>query len=234
MSTIVVDSSTLISCAMNCLLWVFDEFKSQGVDFIVPEGVKYEVIDKGLRTKKFRFEAVRVAHHFINQTIETSSEDIKDLTGELLEYANSSFYVKNNPIKILQKADAEVAALARKTNADALMTDENTLRLLIENPDAIMKRLKHKLHTNVNVDKRKLYSFQKKMGNIPVLRSVDLLAVALEDDKIFEPTFSRCEAGNISKKDVISGVLYALKFSGCAVSFHEMEDLINLILRSKK
>ncbi|HDQ59843.1 MAG TPA: hypothetical protein ENN30_01470 [Candidatus Woesearchaeota archaeon] len=234
MSKIVVDSSTLISCALNCLLWVFDEFKEKGVKFVVPTEVEREVLTKGLSTKKFRFEAVRVAHHFINNTISIGKEDIEQDTQELLSYANSSFYIKNNPIKILEKADAQVAALSIKTNADAILTDETTLRLLVENPNAIKKTLERRMHSEVKVDKRKLYSFQKKMGNIPVIRSVELLAIALEDPIMFEPTFRRSAEIDISKRDVISGILYALKFSGCSVSFEEINDLVNLVMRSKK
>ena len=29
MSVIIVDSSTIISCAMNCVMWVFDELKQK-------------------------------------------------------------------------------------------------------------------------------------------------------------------------------------------------------------
>ena len=233
MSKMVVDSSTLISCGMNCLLWVFDEFRYTGTEFLVPKEVEKEVIDRGLRTKKYRFEAIRVAHHFVNETLKTSKKDLSKQTNKLLNLANSSFYIKNNPLKILEKADAEVAALAIKEKADAILTDERTLRLLIEDPDAMEKMLEHRMHKNVRVDKRKLYSFQKEVGKIRVLRSVDLLAAALTD-KIFEPTFQRCKKIGISEKDIISGILFALKFSGCSVSFREVNDLTNLVLRDKK
>jgi hypothetical protein len=234
MTLIVVDSSTIISCAMNCLLWVFDELRGMGHRFIVPTSVKDEVIDSGLRSQKFRFEAIRVMHHFVNGTFEIYKGDLKKETSELLEYANSSFYIKNRQLKVLQDADAEVAALAIKERADAILTDERTLRMFVENPDAIKEFLQRKFHSAVRTDEDSLHRFAKYMASMPMVRSADLMVYAFENG-VFGPTIERCNASGMKdcKKNIISGLLFALKYSGCAISFEEVNDYVNLMLRKK-
>ena len=234
MTVVVVDSGTIISCAMNCILWVFDELKQQGIRFIVPAGVKNEVIDSGLKSEKFKYEAIRVLHHFVNGTFESYDEDLSKETSELLSYANSSFYINNKQLKVLEDTDAQVAVLAKKLNADALLTDERTLRLFIENPDAISGFLQNKFHTKVEVNEKSLHRFSDYMENMPVIRSVDLVVYAIENG-VFDPTIKRCSiVKNIDcRKEIIRGLLYALRFSGCAVSFEEINDYVNLVLRDK-
>jgi len=234
MTVIVVDSSTIISCAMNCLLWVFDELKKQGVKFVVPIGVKNEVIDTGLKSQRFKYEAIRVLHHFVNGTFETYTGDLSRETSELLSYSNSSFYIKNQPLRVLQDTDVQVAVLAKKIRADAILTDERTLRLFIEDPDSIKNFLESKFHEGVSVNESSLHKFTDYMQKIPVMRSVELVTYAV-DAGIFDPTIKRCASmkGIDCRKEVISGLLYALKFSGCAVSFEEVNDYITLALRNK-
>ena len=230
MPTIVVDSSTIISCAMNCLLWVFKELKSEGIRFIVPKGVKRELISSGLNSKRFKYEAVRLLEYFSDGTFEVYDKDLKKEASELLSYANSSFYIKNNPLKILQEADAEVAVLGDKINADAIATDERTLRLFAEAPEEIQKMLEHRLKSNVRTDKKMLRGFTKIVGKMQVVRSVELMALAYSKgifDKLMKGGIPKDEK---IKKDTVEGMLFALKFSGCAVSFKEINDYINLLL----
>jgi len=233
MTIVVVDSSSIISCATNCLLWVFDEMQKYGFKFIVPKGVKDEVIDGGLMTQKYKFEALRVMRHFTNNTFTEYENDLRQEAGTLLNFANSSFRIKNQDLKVLQEADAEVAVLASKINADAIMTDEITLRLFIENTDALQGLMQHRFHTNVKVDNNRIYEFKKHVKNTQVIRSADLVALAI-DLGIFDLTINTClPMDPKSKKDLIEGVLYALRFSGCGISFEEINDYVNLLLKKK-
>jgi predicted nucleic acid-binding protein len=229
MPTFVVDSSTIISCAMNCLLWVFDELHKKGIRFVIPKGVRKEIIDTGLSSKRFKYEAIRVLRHINKGTFEEIDEDIKKEVSEMLQFANSSFFVRHRPLKILHPADAQVAVLAKKINADAILTDERTLRLLVEAPQDIKKMLERRLHEKVTLNERNLYSFNKNFENILVARSVDLISLAY-DIGIFNDTLKRCNDERLNcKKDLIEGILYSLRFSGCAVSFKEIEDYVNIL-----
>ena len=76
MAIVVVDSSTIISCAMNCLMWVFKELRQRGFRFIVPIGVKKEIIDSGLSSERFKYEAIRVSKYFADETFEVYKNEI--------------------------------------------------------------------------------------------------------------------------------------------------------------
>lgn len=234
MSIVVVDSSTIISCAINCLMWIFDELYKYGIRFIVPEGVKKEVIDSGLKSKRFKYEAIRVLRHFSEGTFEIFSDDIRKETSELLNYANSSFYVRGKPMRILQFTDGEVIALANKINADAILTDEKTLRMLIESPDFVKNILEKKFKEKVRVNEKSLHEFTRKMKSFNVIRSVDIVAFAYSLG-VFEKILWLCK--KVLKENceqrLIEGLLYSLKFSGCAVSLKEINDYLNILMRKK-
>jgi len=186
-----------------------------------------------LRSKKFKYEAIRVLRYFSKGIFKEAEKEIRKETSEMLSYANSSFYIKHNPMKILQEADAEVAVLAKEIKADAIATDEKTLRLLVEAPDSIKKILERKFNTKVEANERALYNFNKKFENIPVVRSVNLIALAYSMG-IFEDTIKRCypSKNGKCKREIIEGLLYSLRFSGCAVSFKEIEDYVNILLKN--
>ena len=80
MPVLVVDSSTIISCASNCIMWVFDELKKKGFEFVVPKGVEKEVIYSGLNTLKYKYEAIRVMRHFITKSFTLQSSPLHELT----------------------------------------------------------------------------------------------------------------------------------------------------------
>ena len=231
---VVVDSSTIISCAINCIIWVFEELSNKGIRFVVPKSVKKEVIDNGLNSKRFKYEALRVLAYFTDGVFEVYDEDIKKETSEILSYANSSYYIKNNPLKILQEADAEVIALAKKINANMVLSDERTLRLLLENPGEIKGFLHKKFSADIKVSESSMMNFSRIAGKIEISRSVELVALAYSLD-IFNETKTKCESSGEKncEKELIEGLMYALKFSGCSVSFEEINDYINLLLRVK-
>jgi hypothetical protein len=234
MAVLVVDSSTIISCAVNCILWIFDELKEQGIKFIVPAAVKNEVIDSGLISQKFKFEAIRVMHHFINKTFETYEGDLSKETSQLLSYSNSSFSINNKQLKVLQEADVQVAVLAKKIKADGVLTDERTLRMFIEEPSGIQKYLEDKFHTKVEVNNSAIKKFSDYIDGMPVMRSAELVVYAFQNG-IFDPTIRRCSVVKTidCRKEIISGLLYAIKFAGCAISFDEINDYVNIVLRGK-
>ena len=75
--------------------------------------------------------------------------------------------------------------------------------------------------------------FQKKAGGLQVFRSVDIASIAYMQGA-FEEMINCCK--NLDQKsgrDVIDGILFALKFSGCAISFEEVNDYVNLIMGKK-
>src|SRR3989344_7483714 len=58
--SIVFDTGPIISLATNNLLWILEPLeKAFGGDFIMPPGVRKELIDNPLRSKRFKFEAMQ-------------------------------------------------------------------------------------------------------------------------------------------------------------------------------
>ncbi len=234
MPVVVVDSSSIISCSMNCVMWIFDELKEKGFQFVVPKAVEKEVIYSGLETQKFKFESIRVMRHFITKSFTVVEDHYAGMTSTLLNYANSSFRIKNQNLKILQEADAQVAALAKEINADAILTDERTLRLLIESPDSLQGLMQHRLHADVQVNQNSVHEFKRHVGDVPVFRSADLVAYAISVGIFDEMIETTKIYDKNSRKDVIEGALSALRFSGCGISFEEINDYVNLLMRGKK
>lgn len=233
MSVIVVDSSTIISCAVNCLIWIFDRLQQKGNRFVVPASVKREIVDQGLASQKYKYEAIRVMRYTLKGTFEVDKRDIKNEASRILNYANTSFTINGNPLKILQDADAEVVALAKKINADAIATDERTLRMLVENPEAMKPILEEKFHAKVGVNENSLRELSNIIKGVPVMRSVDIITTAFMAG-IFEETEGYCK--NVipnCRKELIQGLLFALKFSGCAIAFEEVNEYVNLAIGGK-
>ena len=59
MKCLVFDSGPIISLTTNNLLWILEPLKNKFKGrFVITEGVRKELIDKPLTTKKFKFEAL--------------------------------------------------------------------------------------------------------------------------------------------------------------------------------
>ena len=60
MKTLFFDAGPVISMTMNHILWVLKKLKKQfNGNFFITEMVKKELVDKPLRTKRFKLEAIQ-------------------------------------------------------------------------------------------------------------------------------------------------------------------------------
>ena len=229
MTVFVADSSTIISCAINCLMWVFEKLNKEGIKFVVPEAVKKEVIDSGMKSKKYKYEAIRVLEYFAKGVFEVYTGDIKKETSEIQNYANTSFYIKNKPMRIIHEADAQVLALAQKINADGILVDEKNMRLLVEHPERLRGHLEKKFHSKTKMIEKNIRLLQKLCGDKEIFRSADLIAYAYKRGA-FDEIINTCIVKEKDcKKEILEGLLFALKFAGCTISFSEINDYVNLL-----
>ena len=228
MKTIVFDTGPIISLTMNNLLWVLEPLKQIGnVNFCITNPVKKELVDIPLnKTKRFKFEALQVLHYIENKTLEIVDNDkIKKQTSKLLGIANNCFKAFGHNISIMHEAEMSAIALCIQKKADALVLDERTARLLIENPKKLLNILKHTLHTGVKENKGNMKEFKKIAKDIRIIRSVELAAVAYENgflDKYLTNTIP------FSKKILLESVLWGVKLNGCAVSKREIEQIMRI------
>ncbi len=231
MKQIIFDSGPMISLTLNSLLWIIEPLKEkfQG-DFLIPPKVKEEIIDKPLTTKKYKLEAFQVLPYLNKGTLKVINHpELESKTKELLNLVDNTFQAKGKFMQLVHFADMQVVAAGLLTNADALVIDEYTTRLLIENPRRIIKRMEKKLHTKCTINEENLKKLQEQLKNLRVLRSVELITIAYElgilDRYLFEG-----EKRFVKKprKTLLEGALWGLKLNGCAVSENEIEDVLNL------
>jgi len=227
--TIVVDTGTVISLATNSLLWALRYVaKKYNGQFLFPESVKKELIDYPLKTKKFKLEALMINDLILEGYFKVvSASEVSKLTDQLMNLANNMCLVNGNPVRILQRAETEVLALAIHMKSDALLVDERTLRVLIENPMKEAEILEKKLHTKVVLDRNVAKQFMDLVKGINVLRSTEIVTIAYELGLLNRYISVGKKINNQLKKPLLEGALWALKLKGCSIS----EDEINEILR---
>jgi len=225
MKSLVFDSSTIITLAMNNLLWILKPLKKQFKgEFYISQSVKKEIIDNPLKSKKFKLEAMQVLSIIDNGTLKIYDDskyypEIKELT----KLANSLFKSKHNYIKILHEGEAGAVILAKKLQSDALIVDERTTRVLLEDPRKLEKYLERKMHRDVRLDTHNLKKFNEFVKGMTALRSVELGIIAFEMG-LLDKYISKKKT---TKKDLLDALLWAVKLRGCSVSVEEINTILH-------
>ena len=74
MKTLFFDTGPLISITMNHILWILKPLKKHfNGNFFITEAVKKELVDKPLKTKRFKLEAIQSLQQINKQIIEIRS-----------------------------------------------------------------------------------------------------------------------------------------------------------------
>ncbi len=229
MRSIVFDSGPIISLTTNNLLWILKPLKERYKGhFHITNAVKKELVDRPLQTKKFKFEALQVMKCIREGIFEVvSNKEIMQQTEKLLSLANNIFSAFGHNIQIVHRAEIAGIACSLFFKGQAMVIDERTTRVLIENPKKLLHILQHKLHTDVQVNKNNLKDFTNLAGGMRIIRSVELVTVAYElgllDNylaKIPNP-----------RKNLLESVLWGVKLNGCAVSRKEIEQILRMEIR---
>jgi hypothetical protein len=216
---VLCDSSSLISLTGSCLDSLLYYFRDNfGTRFLIPPSVEYEAVARplSLRTKIYCFSALRIKDMINDGVVEVLPEDAKSETKELMDIGNKIFYARGRPIRLIHLGETEMLAIARKLDVHSLLMDERTTRVLVENPVSLAKHFEKEFHTNVMVNKKNLSSFTQRVGRMDVIRTTELAYLASESG--FFKNFGDLEP------QAVEAALYKLKFSGCAISFRELEE----------
>ncbi len=213
MKTLIFDSSSIISLALNNLLFMLPELKKLfSGRFVITEEVQKEVVDTPIHNKKFELGALMISK-LIKEGIFEIVPVARNKTAEVMETSNTTFYA-DEPVRIIQEGEASVIALykelAGKERKTAMVIDERTARMLCEKPENLHKLLRSKLHRKITA-KRKNYSF---FSGLRIIRSSELALIAYMSRLISLPS---------GRKKAIEAILYGLKFNGCAISRQEIE-----------
>lgn len=229
MKSLVFDTSSLISIATNDLAWTLKPLreKFQGA-FLITENVKSEIIDVPLRSKKFKLEGIMTSSLLADNTLALNNLNISGKTSYLLNLANKIFKARSSYINILHPGEVSALALAILIKADALVMDERTLRMLIEEPNNLLNLLNRKLHTSIEMDKKNMSLFREEVENIRIIRSTELMWAALQLG-LFEKYSSASQImKNNFNYNLLDGILWGLKLRGCSISEYEINEILHL------
>ncbi len=226
MKCLVFDSGPIISLTTNNLLWILEPLKYHfRGEFYITEGVRQELVENPLHSKKFKFEALQVEQQIEKGILKVIKDPkIKSKGFELLNMINSCFKANNNPIKIVQLAEMETIAFALVYNAEGVVIDERITRLLIENPKMINETMRKRLHINISVNGSHLKIILDETKNLKVIRSVELVTIAYELGLLDKFVVNIPNA----KRELLSSILWGVKLNGASVSEREIEQIIKI------
>jgi predicted nucleic acid-binding protein len=230
--SLIFDTGPMISLATNSLLWILEPLRKKfGGEFYITPGVKKELIDVPIASKKFKFEALQVLSHMKKGTIKlTDTKQIRTTAAKFMSLVNESFQARGSWLKIIHLGEVEAVAAAIHLNAQAIVVDERTLRLVIEDPEGLKRMLEKKLHTKIRVNQKNLIEIAKMTKRMKLIRSIELGIIAYElgllDDLL--PSLPN------PKKELLQGMLWGMKIRGAAISQMELDTLVDLELRRKK
>ena len=229
MKSIVFDAGPIISLATNNLLGILHPLrKKYSGKFYITESVKRELVDHPLETRKFKFEAIQIQRLIEEGTLEIiDTEFINNQTPRMLDMANRIFMAFNNYMKIVHYAEISVIAAAIEQQSNAIVIDEKTTRLIMENPKLMMDILRKTLHTSIKLNENNLKDFRNRVKGIKAIRSVELVAVAYEQGILDEYITKIPDA----RKHLLESVLWGVKLNGCAVSKDELDQIMRIEAR---
>lgn len=226
MKTIVFDAGPIITLSMNNLMWLLETFKKRFAgEFYISESVRYEIIDRPIEGKKFKFEALQTLVYLKNHTLQVYKGRIRDETNQLAMLINSIFSARGNNLQIVHLGEVESLAIALKLDAEAIVVDERTIRLLVEAPMALHELLQRKLHTKIKINKSALEEFRRMARNVRIIRSIEIATRAYELGLLdrYLP-YDLPDA----KKELLTAVLWGMKLDGCSVSQKEIDDIVEI------
>jgi len=228
---IIFDSGALISLSMSGLINELIKLKENfNGNFLITEQVKFELVDKPIKIKRFELEALRIQELLNKKILEMpdsigiDSKIIEHKAQEIMEMSNNFFESSREKIKIMQLGEASCLALSKllkeKKIENVIVVDERTTRMLVEKPENLKELLQKKLHIRIKQIKENFDYFR----DFKVIRSTELIYVA------WKKGLTDLKDGKL----VLDALLYALKFKGCAISYEEIEEIKNLKEEIKK
>ncbi len=217
MTTVICDASSIISLSETCNIDALQYLKDNaGVAFVIPPAVQKELVESPLRVKHYWFSALRMRRLINAGTLrKAASPNLRKEKRKMESLANSVFKVGKRPLKILHAGELECLALASSLKADALLVDEKTTRLLVENPELLLNSIEHEHKGRVSVNKKSLRDFRK-AAYYPVIRSTEIIAIAAEQGFFRDYAEDEGEAARAA--------MHALRYAGCSVTRRELEE----------
>ena len=209
---VLCDSSSLIALAETCNVEALEHLTQRTkAHFLITAGVRDEIIARPLNIRQYAFSAVRLRNMVERGVLEVVDADAAKTEGIMAD-ANGAYAVGGRTATILHRGEAECLACAK----GALLIDEKTTRLLVEDPEKLRASMEVEYRQSVKVDRQRITSFREKTKGTAIIRSSELLAIAHKKGFFFGFGERADEA--------FHAALYSLRQSGCSISGHELEE----------
>ncbi len=220
----VLDSSSIITISDNCLIKVLKNLSErEGIEFIIPESVYAESVANPLRIDRFELNALRirdaVEEGYIR--VERSTPGMRARLQRLRENAYGLCEFNGGSMMLLHLGEMEALALMKETGAEALVIDERTTRMLIEEPQNMLKFLRKRHGGGIMFNVAKLKGIREEYWDTKIFRSTELIALAYEDGSL-EPELRK-------SGESLKAALFAAKYAGCAVSSDEIKGYLQKV-----
>jgi len=223
MTGLLIDSSSIISLSINCLLRILKRLSDKtSVKFLITDSIKNEIIDRSLKIERFMLSGLRLSK-LLNDGVLNMTDVDYFKSKKLLNIANSIYEVSGKAVKIIQKGEAQAMTAALQQGSDTIIIDERITSTLIENPYNLREILESRLHKPVSVNNKSLIKFKALIGNLSIIRSSDLLAIAYEKGLLKEIALRGDDFA------MLKSALWGLKFSGCALTADELNEYLTLL-----
>ena len=223
MKFVILDSGPLISLTLNGLQDILEKLKTKykEIQFIITPAVKHEVIDHALNVKKYELEGLKLTDLMNRKILTPSSEYVSNNllereTQRIMKTANNIIQVSGKPVELIQIGESSCLAFTNLCKCESIIAiDERTTRLLSESPENLQKIMERKLHMQLNLN----FKLLKEFKDFKFIRSSELLYIAFKNNLI----------GLKTDKGLLDALLYAVKYTGTAISSKEIEEMKNLI-----
>lgn len=227
MKAMFFDTGPIITLVMSRLDWILPQLKQKfGGEFYITPAVKRELIDRPINVRRFEFEALQVMKLLSEGILKVYSDFSQKEVKLLISLANSSFSANGKTLEIIQEGEMESVVAALK-NDSAMVIDERTLRLFVENSKAVESLLEHRFKEEMVPNKEKIKKFNSFVNKARIIRSIELVSVAYKLGLLKNYVPKRKYGRNV----LVDAVLWATKYNGCAVTQHEIEEIKQQLLR---
>jgi hypothetical protein len=128
----------------------------------------------------------------------------------------------------VHKAETEALAADAVLDSEAVVMDERTTRMLLENSLRLTELMEKRLHCKIEPNKNNIKDFKKIVEDVQIIRSTELVIIAYRLGLLDKYLIEKTASVKYPKKRLLDAALWALKVRGCAISKREIEEIIKL------
>jgi len=228
MKALFFDTGPIITLVMSRMVWILPELKKKyGGKFYITPSVKRELVTRPMDIKRFQFEALQALKLIKDGVLEVYEDVPQKEVARLHAIANSSFKIEDKDMEVVQSGEIESVVCALQAGAEAMVMDERTMRLFIENNKEMKALLERRFQKTVSVNAEKMKQFSQELGDIQIIRSVELIGVAYRMgllDSYIPPQKN-------GRGILVEAALWNAKYNGAAVTEDEVEEIKDFLLR---